>query len=172
MNKSDQVLPSHFMNPEFYGVSPNELEYCNVTGKIVKKKRWEFALRNIQMAIDPSSKSWEISDVVMAVRVMKFGEIARVICSPIPKPIKIQIGPLTDDDLRLDEFKGACVDDYELNGHGEPARKDRWEYGIREIAHILGIKSPNFEISEVRALFDELRSEKEIPSEDIDDQSE
>lgn len=61
---------------------------------------------------------------------------------------------VTEDDLRMPEFKGARVEDYEFRADGRIVRKDRWETGIREIASILmGTSGREFEIDNlVRAV--------------------
>ena len=44
---------------------------------------------------------------------------------------------VTEKDFRKDEFINANPEDYEFREDGEIVRKDRWEMGIRRIAHLL-----------------------------------
>ena len=44
---------------------------------------------------------------------------------------------VTEQDFRMPEFRDAKVEDYEIRGDGKVVRKDRWETGLRSIAHIV-----------------------------------
>ena len=44
---------------------------------------------------------------------------------------------VTEKDFRKDEFIDANPEDYEFREDGKIVRKDRWEKGIRRIAHLL-----------------------------------
>lgn len=44
---------------------------------------------------------------------------------------------VTEKDFRKDEFINANPEDYEFMDDGRIVRKDRWEMGIRRIAHLL-----------------------------------
>ncbi len=44
---------------------------------------------------------------------------------------------VTEKDFRKDEFMNANPEDYEFMDDGRIVRKDRWEMGIRRIAHLL-----------------------------------
>ena len=46
---------------------------------------------------------------------------------------------VTEKDFRKDEFINARPEDYEFRDDGQIVRKDRWEMGIRIIAHLLGM---------------------------------
>lgn len=54
---------------------------------------------------------------------------------------------ITENDLRLPEFRGVKIEELERRSDGVIVRKDRWETGIRKIASILGCNE--FEIDEV-----------------------
>lgn len=54
---------------------------------------------------------------------------------------------VTENDFRLDEYKGAKIEDYEFRQDGQLVRKDRWEQGFRAIATQANLRS--FEIHEV-----------------------
>jgi hypothetical protein len=154
-NPKSPLTGYNFRSPEFKGARPEEFEFRDFDGKVVRKDRWEMAFRTIASEISSGSQEWEISDIVMDVRVMRFGEIARQILAPMPKPLKIKRGPVTEADLWAEQYQGQNPEDYEIRGDGSLARKDRWEMGVREIAHILGIKSANFEIDELIKLFNQ-----------------
>lgn len=58
--------------------------------------------------------------------------------------------PLCEDDLRMPEFRGAKLEDYEWRDDGKIVRKDRWETGMRRIAFELGFHGrEGFEIDDV-----------------------
>lgn len=45
---------------------------------------------------------------------------------------------VTEQDFRMPEYRDAKPEDYEFDGNGKLARKDRWEQGIRGICCIVG----------------------------------
>lgn len=49
----------------------------------------------------------------------------------------------------MPEFRDASPEDYEFRADGKLVRKDRWEWGIREIVGILNLNGSDFEISEI-----------------------
>lgn len=57
--------------------------------------------------------------------------------------------PVTEEDFRKDEYKGAKVEDYERRVDGSIARKDRWENCVRNLACYLGIFRRDWEVSDV-----------------------
>lgn len=64
--------------------------------------------------------------------------------------------PVTEDDFRMPEYRGARLEDYEIRGDGKAVRKDRWETGIRRIRAALGDERAEFEIDDVVAAVDAL----------------
>lgn len=57
--------------------------------------------------------------------------------------------PVTEKDFRLPEFRDAKPEDYERRPDGKIVRKDRWETGIRTLAHLLDLNTRDFEIADV-----------------------
>ena len=55
---------------------------------------------------------------------------------------------VTEQDLRMPEFRDARPEDLEWRADGKIVRKDRWEQGIRSIAGIFGT-TQEFEIAEI-----------------------
>lgn len=62
---------------------------------------------------------------------------------------RVPVDPITEQDLRMPEFRGVDIADLERREDGTIARKDRWERGIREIAGMLGMSREKFEIVDV-----------------------
>ncbi len=56
---------------------------------------------------------------------------------------------VTEDDFRLEKFKGVKTEDYEFRGDGELVRKDRWVTGMKTLAVILLPNNRDFEIDEI-----------------------
>lgn len=57
---------------------------------------------------------------------------------------------VTEQDLRMPEFRDANIDDLEFRADGKLVRKDRWEQGIRSICSVLGMSpGEDFEIADV-----------------------
>lgn len=56
---------------------------------------------------------------------------------------------VTEEDIRLPEFRHAKLEDLEFRADGKIVRKDRWETGIRRIANRVEMPSGNWEIEEV-----------------------
>lgn len=54
----------------------------------------------------------------------------------------LAVRPATEDDLRLPQFRGTSVDEYEVGPDGFVVRKDRWEVAVRSalerIANVAG----------------------------------
>lgn len=57
--------------------------------------------------------------------------------------------PVTEEDFRKPEFRGAKPEDYELREDGAVVRKDRWQTAIHQIRGIVGPKGREFEIKDV-----------------------
>jgi len=72
--------------------------------------------------------------------------------------------PVTEADLRQPEFRHSDPCDYEFDGDGKLARKDRWEVAMRNIVSILmargdmRISSRRFELAAVVEAVRELAS--------------
>lgn len=67
--------------------------------------------------------------------------------------------PITEDDLRMPEFRGVNLDEYEWDDTGENiVRKDRWEMCVRSNAHHLGISGREFTVQLVRDTVENLMS--------------
>lgn len=65
--------------------------------------------------------------------------------------------PVTEDDVRLPEFRGMRLDNLEFREDGKVVRKDRWMMGIRSIAVTLGMSTRDgFEIDDIIARIDKL----------------
>ena len=64
---------------------------------------------------------------------------------------------ITEDDLRLPEFKGVPLEQLERRGDGKIVRKDRWEKGIKQIAGVVGFSRKAYEVGEVVEAVRELR---------------
>lgn len=64
---------------------------------------------------------------------------------------------VTEQDLRLPEFRGADVRDLEFRKDGKIVRKDRWERGIHRIRAIVLPDAPEFEIDELVQRVQELQ---------------
>lgn len=59
---------------------------------------------------------------------------------------------VTEQDLRMPEFRDAKVEDLEFRDDGKIVRKDRWERGMFSIAYAMGFNSrEGFEITDVVA---------------------
>lgn len=57
---------------------------------------------------------------------------------------------VTEDDLRLPEFRGVALDDLEVRADGKVVRKDRWERAVFTLADLVGMnRREGFEIAEV-----------------------
>lgn len=56
---------------------------------------------------------------------------------------------VTEQDVRLPEFRDAKLADLEFRDDGKIVRKDRWERGIRTIASDLGLNARSLEIDDV-----------------------
>lgn len=56
---------------------------------------------------------------------------------------------VTEQDLRIPEFRHARLEDLEFRDDGKVVRKDRWETGVRNIASALGWVRKEWEIPEV-----------------------
>lgn len=63
------VTEEDFRMPEFRGKDPKDYEF-RADGKVVRKDRWETAIRNIQSALGDPRREFEISDVVQAVKAL------------------------------------------------------------------------------------------------------
>lgn len=67
---------------------------------------------------------------------------------------------VTEQDLRMPEFRDAALEDLEFRADGRIVRKDRWEMAIHSIRFALGDTRREFEIgdivSAVRALVDSI----------------
>ena len=71
--------------------------------------------------------------------------------------------PITEQDLRMPEFRGVNIADLERREDGTIARKDRWEQGIRTIAGIVGLSARSgFEVADVVAAVREHDSKRRI----------
>lgn len=65
---------------------------------------------------------------------------------------------VTERDFRMPEFKDAKPEDYEIRDDGAVVRKDRWETGLRSIAHIVGLPMHgDVEIADVVEAVDRLQ---------------
>lgn len=62
-----QVTEEDFRMPEFRGKDPKDYEF-RADGKVVRKDRWEIAIRNIRSALGDYRKEFEVDDVVSGVR--------------------------------------------------------------------------------------------------------
>ena len=57
---------------------------------------------------------------------------------------------VTEDDVRMPEFKGVALSDLEIRDDGKVVRKDRWERAVRSIAAMVGLDARSgFEIPDV-----------------------
>lgn len=58
---------------------------------------------------------------------------------------------VTEDDIRLPEFRGAKLEDLEFRSDGVVVRRDRWETAIHKLAHVTGAinQQGEFEINDV-----------------------
>ena len=54
-----------------------------------------------------------------------------------------------EDDLRMPEFRGKDVNDYEFRDDGKVVRKDRWKCGIHRIRIALGDRRREFEVDDM-----------------------
>lgn len=70
---------------------------------------------------------------------------------------------VTEQDLRMPEFRDAKLEDLEFRDDGKLVRKDRWETGVYQIAAKVGMSSrKGFEISEVEYAVSQLVSRQRI----------
>ena len=69
---------------------------------------------------------------------------------------------VTEDDLRLPEFRGVALKDLEVRADGKVVRKDRWERAVFTLADLVGMnRREGFEIDEVvEAVKAKLRGEE------------
>lgn len=80
---------------------------------------------------------------------------------------------VTEDDFRKDEFKGANLEDYELDCDDKPVRKDRWKmaiFSIKEEMHLGGtyeIKTVVECVEEMAAFLDVLQQQFASPGPDV-----
>lgn len=154
MSKKPTVVDRDLRPDGIRHLMVEDFEWCDVTGRPVKKDRWEMAFRRVESKTDNKNQLWDIEDIVMDIRVLKYGEIAREICSPTPKPFRIKNRPITEKDLWDEKYTGE-LEDYIFKSNDEIGRKDRWEMGVRDIAHIIGIKTAYFSIDEFNSAVDE-----------------
>lgn len=71
---------------------------------------------------------------------------------------------VTEQDFRMPEFRDAKVEDYEIRGDGKVVRKDRWEMGMRSIAHIIDLPMHgDVEIADVIEKVEKLMSIAAMP---------
>lgn len=70
MSNNRKVTERDFRQPEFLDADPEDFEFRS-DGKIVRKDRWEAGIRNIASILGLNSRSFEIDDVVEAVRALQ-----------------------------------------------------------------------------------------------------
>ncbi|MFZ6748528.1 hypothetical protein [Undibacterium sp. Ren11W] len=63
------VTEEDFRMPEFRGMEPEDYEF-RADGKVVRKDRWETAIRSIWFALGDGRREFEIVDVVGAVHAL------------------------------------------------------------------------------------------------------
>lgn len=64
-----QVTEEDFRIPEFRGKDPKDYEFRS-DGKVVRKDRWETAIRNIRSALGDYRREFDVDDVVSGVRAL------------------------------------------------------------------------------------------------------
>jgi len=64
-----KVTEEDFRMPEFRGKDPNDYEF-RADGVVVRKDRWENAIRSIRYALGDRRIEFEVGDVVSAVQAM------------------------------------------------------------------------------------------------------
>ena len=64
-----EVTAYDFIMPEFRGADPKDYEF-RADGKIVRKDRWETAMRTITCIVGAGGHDFELEDIVEAVRAL------------------------------------------------------------------------------------------------------
>ena len=64
-----QVTERDFRLPEFYDADPKDYEFRG-DGKVVRKDRWETAIRKIRSRLGDNRSEFEIEDVIRAVEAL------------------------------------------------------------------------------------------------------
>lgn len=121
MREQRMVTERDFRKEEFKDAKPEDYEF-RADGEVVRKDRWERAIKSIAFAAGfGGRKEWEISDVVKRVREVFADEEAWMAIERIDWR---DVGPSATFDVRLEdgsELKSAKVEpDGRLSWQGAP----------------------------------------------------